>query len=123
MAVEHLARRSALYIDGERFRKKEVEQKLQELIKPVGGDPMDLLRKLKNGLFPSRFRIFIFPVLKVTFKLGCMLQVGWGGRGKTWVYLEKGDADAEWEIEELHTGGEDDPEIYWQVKEEYKRLD
>jgi len=54
--------------------------------------------------------------------VACFKWAG-GGRGKTWVYLEKGDADAEWEIEELHTGGEDDPEIYWQVKEEYKRLD
>ena len=123
VAVDHLARKPILYVDGDKFRKKgPVQQKLQQLIKPVGGG---FGGAKKGEKWPVPFAvqdIYISGTLGY-FQAWLYAESGLGSRGKTWVYLEKDDVDDEWAIEGLHTGGEDDPEISWQVKEEYKRLD
>ena len=108
----HLSGSSVLYIDGEKFKKKYVQKKFQELINPIGGGeqwktPVALQESYVSGTLGL-------------FQAWLHVSNGLGNRGKTWVYLEKDDANSEWKIKELHTGDEENPEIYWKNRKEYK---
>ena len=110
-----------LWIDGEKYKGREVMQKIQKLLLGVGGAPGEkvVIEKWKQP-----------PVWEVAYVKGTIpgylyawlrSSSGLGSRGMTWVYLSK-FTDTEWEIEELQTGKkeEDFNQKKWHSVEPYK---